>query len=157
MVEFHPTHEVREGVDVVWQIPANPKAILYFAHSANGSPFSYWPPHPNVPQCTGLPEHKVATKDALERGFAVIATKSVTYEWETWPTSTIDIQNCVKILKAWRGEHGLEDLPLSAWGTSCGGDYVSSLAIAVSSSLPLNKIFTKCTYQFEESQSGCMS
>lgn len=133
MVEFNPTHETREGIDVVWQIPANPKGILYLVHSACGTPFSYWPSHPNAPQCIGTPEHLVVTKQALERGFAVIATKSVTDEWETWPpASALDIQKFKKILKAWTAENGLQGLPLSAWGTSNGGDYVSCLPYEVS-------------------------
>ncbi|CAM6093331.1 unnamed protein product [Calypogeia fissa] len=154
MVELKPTHEVREGVDVVWQIPPNPKGVLFISHSANGTPFSYWPSHDNVPQCTGTPEHKVLIKDALEQGYAVIVGKSVDSTWARWPVPNVDTQKTVKILQEWTSEHGLESLPLSGLGSSAGGDYISALPHVIKMQAIVVMISHGCEEAFEAAVAG---
>ncbi|CAM6087893.1 unnamed protein product [Calypogeia fissa] len=154
MVELKPTHEVREGVDVVWQIPPNPRGVFFIAHSANGTPFSYWPSHDNVPQCTGTPEHKVLIKDALEQGYAVIVGKSVDLTWARWPVPNVDTQKTVKILKEWTNEHGLEALPLSGLGSSAGGDYISALPHVIKMQAIVVMISHGCEEAFEVAVAG---
>ncbi|KAJ7538868.1 hypothetical protein O6H91_11G066500 [Diphasiastrum complanatum] len=128
-VGMAPTLEVMEGVDVVWQIPPIPKEVLFIAHSLNGLPTEYFDWSPSCRLCTGLPEHRTIVLEALARGYAVIAIKSLGSGWMQFPLETnVDLNNVKLILASWRQRHGLESLPLSAFGSSMGGFFVTILA-----------------------------
>lgn len=98
-VELQPTSETRHGVQVYWQIPEHPKAILFIAHGARGRPSSYW----DVDGHDGVEHHKALTQYALAQGYAVISIDSVERRWNSTPESP-DVANVDKILNEWRGE-----------------------------------------------------
>ncbi|CAM6099130.1 unnamed protein product [Calypogeia fissa] len=133
-----PFYEVRYGQDVVWQIPSNPKAVLFMAHGMDKDPLGYFDPGPNCRQCYGLPENRGAVLAALERNYAVILVKSVDRYWLPWgvevwpPPPSEDRFNVISIIKEWTKEHFLDHLPLAAFGYSSGGNFSTLLSFDLS-------------------------
>lgn len=129
-----PTHEVRYGQDVVWQIPPNPKAVLFMAHGKDKGPLDYFDPAPHCRRCLGLPENRAVVLDALKSQYAIIAIKSVTEYWLPWgvevwpPPSSEDRTIVTSVVKEWTKEHSLDHLPLAAFGYSSGGNFSTLLA-----------------------------
>lgn len=131
-----PTYEERYGVNFVWQIPPNAKAILFFAHGGHEDALRYFDPGPKCQHCYGLPEDRTAVLEALRRGYAVIVVKSLSVGWDTEE----DLRIVTKIIKEWTNEHSLEGLPLAAWGFSAG----TYLASALPFSLPMRAVVLMC-------------
>lgn len=126
-----PIFEIIYGQDAVWQIPPDPKAVLFLAHGKGEDPFGYFDPGPNCRQCYGLPEQRAAVLAALKRSYAIISVKSVGIAWDIvddWPPSpTVDRTIVVSIIKEWTAEHSLDHLPLAVFGFSNGGNFSSQL------------------------------
>ncbi|KAJ7527570.1 hypothetical protein O6H91_16G061200 [Diphasiastrum complanatum] len=148
-----PTHEKREGVDVLWQVPDQPRAVLFIAHAGGGNPGTYWDHHPpNLNSYIGVQEHAKIVRYALSRSCAVIAVKSVKDYWQDWPPeASQDAINVKLILTTWLSEHGLQDLPLTALGAASGGNFVSVLALTVRFSAIVIMISHGVTRSFERS------
>lgn len=123
-VQLNPTVELRNGTDVIWQIPDSPKAVLFLAHGCNGRAVHFWDRSPNCPNCIGLPEERLLVLHALSRGFAVFTISSAGRCW------TLGEERLVvrEIIRWWVERHKLEKLPLVALGASSGGYFVSALA-----------------------------
>ncbi|KAJ7549463.1 hypothetical protein O6H91_07G090700 [Diphasiastrum complanatum] len=153
LIQLLPTHEEREGVDVLWQIPDEPRAVLFIAHAGNGNPGTYWDHHPHyLHSYIGLQEHKLIVRYALSRSYAVIAVKSVKDYWQDWPPeASQDAINVKLILNAWLSEHGLQDLPLTGLGAASGGNFLSVLALTVKFSAIVVMISHGVTRSFEKS------
>ncbi|XP_002963923.2 uncharacterized protein LOC9654235 [Selaginella moellendorffii] len=122
----------QQHLDVISQIPPNPRAVLFIAHEGNGSPLTYWEPQPQQPNCTGVPDHVAIVKHALSRGYAVIAIKSVKSFWQDWPPqASQDAHNVVSVLVSWTAQHGLERAPIVGLGSGSGGNFLSMLALTI--------------------------
>ncbi|KAL8058571.1 hypothetical protein ABFX02_03G027100 [Erythranthe guttata] len=59
LVQLNPTVELRNGTDLIWQIPDLPKAVLFLAHGCNGRALNFWDKSRNCPNCVGLPEERL--------------------------------------------------------------------------------------------------
>ena len=87
------TWEVLEGVEVVWEAPANrkqPLGLLVLFHRGGRSALSWWDASATCEKCTGMPEEKAIVAAALARGFAAVAVgchdgKSSRWEPEDGP------------------------------------------------------------------------
>lgn len=129
-VGLEPHYEVRQGVEVIWQIPPNASRVLFIAHGVGYFPHDFWDPSPSCPHCTGLPEERAIALAALNRGYAVISVMSLGVQWMGWPLDTnLDFRNVLQILSAWKQEVGLGVLPLTGLGISDGGTFISILAL----------------------------
>ncbi|KAL3604195.1 hypothetical protein D5086_005054 [Populus alba] len=123
-VQFNPTIELRNGTDVIWQIPSLPKAVLFVAHGCDGRAANFWDRSSSCPNCIGLPEERLLVLHALARKFAVITISSAGRCW-TFGEERLIVKN---IIQWWAQTHNLESLPLVALGASSGGYFVSALA-----------------------------
>lgn len=123
-VQFNPTIELRNGTDVIWQIPSLPKAVLFVAHGCDGRAANFWDRSSSCPNCIGLPEERLLVLHALACKFAVITISSARRCW-TFGEERLIVKN---IIQWWAQTHNLESLPLVALGASSGGYFVSALA-----------------------------
>ncbi|CAM6089863.1 unnamed protein product [Calypogeia fissa] len=117
-----PTYEMLYGHDVVWQIPPEPKAVLFLAHGGGAESLQFFYPGPNCEQCYGMPECRTAVLESLQRQYAVI---SVTGHYVDW-------QVLSAIVKEWMAHYSLDSLPLVAWGYSAGTATVTALTRGLS-------------------------
>ena len=116
------------GAEAMWQIPRNAKQILFVAHGCQHSATDFWAPTAQCPQCLGLPEEVRITKQALEEGFAVIAISSNDRDFSRCWNFDVDGPRVKVAIERFRAAHGLQDLPLVAFGASSGGAFVLQLA-----------------------------
>lgn len=124
VVQMRPTTELRNGTDVIWQIPDSPKAVLFLAHGCDGKAVNFWDKSPECPNCVGLPEERLIALHALARRFAVVSVSSKGRCWSFGDEVAI-----VKdVVNWWVEKQRLEKLPLVALGASSGGYFVSVLA-----------------------------
>lgn len=124
LVQFNPTVRLRNGTNLIWQIPNLPKGVLFIAHGCNGQAANFWDKSSTCPDCVGLPEERLITLHALARKFAVLTVSSVGVCW-SFVKERLIVEG---IIKWWVEEHKLEKLPLVALGASSGGYFVSALA-----------------------------
>lgn len=129
-----PFYEIRYGQDVIWQIPPNPKAVVFLAHGMSQHPFTFFDSAPTCRQCQGLPEHRKATLTALARGYAVLMVKSVGAYWLPWSAEwpvveSLDRTIVINVIREWTKEKSLEHLPLAAFGFSSGGNFTTLLTL----------------------------
>ncbi|CAM6100108.1 unnamed protein product [Calypogeia fissa] len=117
-----PTHEMRYGHDVVWQIPPEPKAVLLLAHGRDMESLQFFDPGPNCEQCYGMPECRTVVLESLQRQYAVIAVTGYYEDWQVLST----------IVKEWMTHYSLDSLPLVAWGHSAGTWTVTALTRGLS-------------------------
>ena len=59
-----------------WEVPQDPKAVLLMLHGCGESAYDLWPRSDACPECRGMPEELAMTKQALARGYAVLAVNS---------------------------------------------------------------------------------
>eukprot|EP00887_Chlorella_sp_A99_P004278 scaffold15.g4278.t1 len=118
-----PTREVMYGHDVFYQMPTDPIGTVAFFHGCGGD---FWPPSSKCPAstCRGLPEEIAHTKQALARGYAVIAISSadrtpgsMCFSWSA------DADDVASILHQFTSDMGLASLPLYVVGVSSGGAF----------------------------------
>ncbi|XAR48373.1 hypothetical protein NMG60_11031186 [Bertholletia excelsa] len=124
LVHLDPTVEVRNGTDVIWQIPDSPKALLFIAHGCNGRALNFWDKSPKCPECIGLPEERLIVLHALARKFAVLAISSFGDCW-TFGKERMVIKG---IIEWWVEKFNFGKLPIVALGASSGGYFASVLA-----------------------------
>ncbi|KAH6785433.1 secretion-regulating guanine nucleotide exchange factor [Perilla frutescens var. hirtella] len=124
LVRLDPSVELRNGTDLIWQIPDSPKAVLFLAHGCSGRAANFWDKSPKCPNCVGLPEERLIVLHALARKFAVLAISSKGVCWslgeERWVVKSM--------IQWWISEKKLDKLPIFAMGASSGGYFVSALA-----------------------------
>lgn len=129
------TFQTFEGVQMAFEVPTNPKAVLLLFHGCQHSCTDWWPKSGGCPTCTGLPEEVRITEAAVGEGFAVVALSSQdrTHNrcWDTgWPPQhTADIPKVTWAFQALVKQQGWSELPLYALGASSGGALVLLLAL----------------------------
>lgn len=123
----NPTVEHIKEAQVIWQIPSDPKAVLYIAHGCGGSALNFWDTCPGCPNCVGLPEEKQIVLDALAQNFAVLVITSSDVCWSYGK----DGLRVKEILRWWLEKHDLVKSPLVGFGASSGGYFLSILATEV--------------------------
>ncbi|XP_047948631.1 uncharacterized protein LOC125194448 [Salvia hispanica] len=124
LVRLDPTVELRNGTDLIWQIPDSSQAVLFLAHGCSGRAANFWDRSPKCPDCVGLPEERLIVLHALARKFAVFAISSKGVCW-----SLGEERGVVKsMIQWWISEKKMDKLPIYAMGASSGGYFVSALA-----------------------------
>ncbi|KAJ7541592.1 hypothetical protein O6H91_10G066500 [Diphasiastrum complanatum] len=112
-------------IQVLFQIPADSKAVLFIAPGCSGRASYFWDNLPHCADCKGLPEERALLLSALARHYAVIAISS---EGQC-SSPKLYSERVNFILADWIPSRGLEGLPVAALGVSSGGYFVSSLAL----------------------------
>ncbi|KAJ8763086.1 hypothetical protein K2173_023291 [Erythroxylum novogranatense] len=126
-VQLHPSIEMRNGTDVIWQIPDSPKAVLFMAHGCYGRAINFWDRSPSCPNCIGLPEERLLVLHALAHKYAVLTISSAGRCW----TLGDELVIVKSIIRWWIERNKVEKLPLVALGASSGGHFVSVLATSL--------------------------
>ncbi|XP_056685566.1 uncharacterized protein [Spinacia oleracea] len=123
----NPTVEYIEEAQVIWQIPSDPKAVLFIAHGCGGSALNFWDSCLGCPNCVGLPEEKRIVLDALAQNLAVLVVTSTDVCW----SYRKDGSRVKKTIQWWLEKHDLVKSPLVGLGASSGGYFLSVLATEV--------------------------
>ncbi|XP_078431746.1 secretion-regulating guanine nucleotide exchange factor isoform X2 [Wolffia australiana] len=123
-VQFHPTVEIINKTEIIWQIPDSARAVLFLAHGCNGRAANFWDRSPSCQNCVGLPEERLIALQALHQKYAILTISSSGRCW-SFGKEERRVQN---IIQWWVAENKLQELPLLALGASSGGYFVSSLA-----------------------------
>lgn len=125
-VDLIPQRRNLRGHDSYYQIPDNPVGLVFLAHGCAHSASDFWPTSEACPECRGLPMEVAHTKQALARGYAVLAVNSADRDIKcfVWWNDNIDV---AAILNEFRARHGLAGKPLYAVGVSSGGAFVLKL------------------------------
>ncbi|KAH8070425.1 hypothetical protein JL721_5196 [Aureococcus anophagefferens] len=122
------TWEVLEGVEVVWEAPANrkqPLGLLVLFHRGGRSALSWWDASATCERCTGMPEEKAIVAAALAKGFAAVAVgchdgKSSRWEPEDGPFVAHGLV-ALTGARRWKG------VPLFALGVGCGAGFAATI------------------------------
>jgi hypothetical protein len=122
------TWEVLEGVEVVWEAPANrkqPLGLLVLFHRGGRSALSWWEASATCEKCTGMPEEKAIVAAALAKGFAAVAVgchdgKSSRWEPEDGPFVAHGLV-ALTGARRWKG------VPLFALGVGCGAGFAATI------------------------------
>ncbi|BAF08279.1 uncharacterized protein [Oryza sativa Japonica Group] len=129
--------ERRSGNEVLWQLPpptTPPRAAVFVAPGCTIRATDFFDASPGCPRCAGLPEERRFTREALRRGYAVLAVSS---RAECWSLDTGDggeLAAVESIIEWWvkeRHPNQLAGLPLVGIGASSGGYFLSALAARV--------------------------
>lgn len=129
------TYETVEGVEMVYEMPPRPKAVLLLFHGCQHSCTDWWPASEACTACKGLPEEMRITEAALAEGHAVVALSSQDRTgnrcWDTgWPPeNSADIPKVTWAVQALVKQQGWSTLPMFALGGSSGGALVMLLAL----------------------------
>lgn len=122
-----PKRRVIRDLETLWEVPEQPKGVLFVAHGCSHSGSDWWPPSQRCRHCLGLPEEMVVRRAAVERGYAVIAVSSFDRDTKCWHNTAAsrseDLQRVPDILRAVVEEEGLSGLPLLSFGASSGGSF----------------------------------
>ncbi|KAL4457968.1 hypothetical protein ABPG75_012833 [Micractinium tetrahymenae] len=120
------------NLETLWEVPEQPRGVLFVAHGCSHSGSDWWPPSPRCRHCLGLPEEMAVRRAALRRGYAVIAVSSFDRDTKCWhntaPSRSEDLQRLPGVLAEVAAEDGLEGIPLYVFGVSSGGGIVLRLA-----------------------------
>ncbi|KAL4426995.1 hypothetical protein ABPG77_009556 [Micractinium sp. CCAP 211/92] len=122
-----PKRRVIKDLETLWEVPHQPRGVLFVAHGCSHSGSDWWPPSQRCQHCLGLPEEMIVRRAAVERGYAVIAVSSFDRETKCWHNTAAsrseDLQRVPDILRAVMKEEGLSELPLLSFGASSGGSF----------------------------------
>lgn len=118
---FHPRREVWNGTEIVYQVPPDPRAVMFLAHGCDCKATFFWDKHPDCEPCSGAPEERTFVIAALRASYAVIAISSREDCWQREDSPQVK-----RVLESWMNRFGLVDLPLLGLGASSGGYFVSS-------------------------------
>ncbi|EFN55356.1 hypothetical protein CHLNCDRAFT_134385 [Chlorella variabilis] len=124
--DLKPYQDFKHKHEFFYQVPENPRAVVFLAHGCVHSAHNYWPQSEECPECRGLPEELSHTLQALKLGYAVIAISSLDREtgcWSFWD----DCFDVIDIIQEWREDWGLDHLPIYGCGISSGGSFVLKL------------------------------
>lgn len=119
-----PSNRSTRGRRWYYEIPRDPVGTLVMLHRCGRNAEDSWPPSRVCPQCIGMPEAVSISKQALARGYALLAINSANREvgsgarcW-SWGTDATDVRD---ITRAFVKDQGLDSLPLYFTGCSSGG------------------------------------
>ncbi|EES06546.1 uncharacterized protein LOC8073807 [Sorghum bicolor] len=138
----------RNGNEVLWQLPrpSSPlRAALFAAPGCTIRATDFFDASPGCPRCTGLPEERRFTREALSRGYAVLAVSSRAKCWSLDDDDAAagggggdgedgsELAAVQSIIEWWTTEKypQLAGLPLVGIGASSGGYFLSALAARV--------------------------
>ncbi|KAJ7542653.1 hypothetical protein O6H91_09G005400 [Diphasiastrum complanatum] len=124
-IRLLPTLEYLNGTQIVWQMPAATKAVLFIAHGCYCRATFFWDRHPDCEECIGLPEERVLILDALAKHYAVLAISSKGHCW----SEVGDAAKVRSTLEYFIRQRSLQGLPVVALGASSGGYFISTFAL----------------------------
>uniref|UniRef100_A0A0D9VE24 Alpha/beta hydrolase fold-3 domain-containing protein n=1 Tax=Leersia perrieri TaxID=77586 RepID=A0A0D9VE24_9ORYZ len=135
-VRLDATIERRSGNEVLWQLPPTtpPRAAVFVAPGCTIRATDFFDASPRCPRCTGLPEERRFTAEALRRGYAVLAVSSRAECWSLDAAGDgTELAAVESIVNWWVNEKHphLAGLPLVGIGASSGGYFLSALAARV--------------------------
>ncbi|XP_047073361.1 uncharacterized protein LOC124682789 [Lolium rigidum] len=136
-IRLDPRVERKNGNELLWQLPPGPpRAAVFVAPGCTIRATDFFDASPGCPRCAGLPEERRFTREALRRGYAVLAVSSRAECWSLDAAASGDgseLAAVESIIKWWVNEQypDLHGLPLVAIGASSGGYFVSALAARV--------------------------
>ncbi|GAQ80011.1 hypothetical protein KFL_000440130 [Klebsormidium nitens] len=118
------------GADVVWQVPVNPRAVLFLACGCSHTALDFWEPSEGCPTCRGFPEDYTLKQAAIERGYAVVGVSSQETCWDSNfpPQDSLDAPLVKKAIDDVIKREALQELPRFALGASSGGYFITTLA-----------------------------
>lgn len=124
------------GSRAIWQIPSSPRAVLLVFHGLNHGPEVFWEASAGCPACAqaGLPEEHLITRTALARRYAVLTMAALmAVGWDKRPdlAGNVDFRQLAAYLPAWTARHGLDGLPVAAFGVSRGGEFASLVPLGL--------------------------
>ncbi|CAM0946033.1 unnamed protein product [Alopecurus aequalis] len=136
VIRLNPRVERRSGNEVLWQLPPGPpSAAVFIAPGCTIRATDFFDASPGCPHCAGLPEERRFTREALRRGYAVLAVSSRAECWSLDAASGegSELAAVESIINWWVNEQHPElgGLPLVGIGASSGGYFVSALAARV--------------------------
>ena len=118
-----------QGNTHYYQIPSNAKGLVIFFPGCARSARGFWPKSPSHPECAGMPEDVSHTKQALAKGYGVLAlvaqTQSGQYK-DCWRIG-VDIKWVPSVITSFLQQHGLKGKPVYIVGASSGGGFVQYL------------------------------
>ncbi|KAF0933962.1 hypothetical protein E2562_021025 [Oryza meyeriana var. granulata] len=126
--------EQRSSNEVLWQLPPTPpRAAVFVAPGCTIRATDFFDASSGCPRCTGLPEERRFTREALRRGYAVLAVSSRAECWSLDTRDGSELAAVESIIEWWvREKHPqLAGLPLVGIGASSGGYFLSALATRV--------------------------
>ncbi|KAF8670514.1 hypothetical protein HU200_050534 [Digitaria exilis] len=131
----------RSGNEVLWQLPPPSiplRAALFAAPGCTIRATDFFDASPTpggCPLCAGLPEERRFTREALSRGYAVLAVSSRAECWSLAGSGEdgSELTAVESIIKWWTTEKfpHLAGLPLVGIGASSGGYFLSALSARV--------------------------
>jgi hypothetical protein len=134
-------HVFENGIEVVYQIPAETKllrGVVFLAHGCSHSATDWWPKGPSCDKCIGLPVEMTIVNEAISRSFAAIAVSSYNRHHKCWGEE--DVLRVGHVLQYFYKEilhdSAPSKTPLYLFGASSGGHFVGLLAQQASYSLP---------------------
>ncbi|XP_048562109.1 uncharacterized protein LOC125542929 [Triticum urartu] len=137
-VRLDPRVARRSGNEVLWQLPPGPpRAAVFVAPGCTIRATDFFDASPGCPRCAGLPEERRFTREALRRGYAVLAVSSRAECWSLDAASASgdgsELAAVGSVIEWWVKEQHPElgGLPLVGIGASSGGYFVSALAARV--------------------------
>lgn len=135
-IRLDPRVERRSGNEVLWQLPpGRPRAAMFVAPGCTIRATDFFDASPGCPRCAGLPEERRFTREALRRGYAVLAVSSRAECWslDAAASGGSELAAVASIIDWWVKERHPElvGLPLVGIGASSGGYFVSALAARV--------------------------
>ncbi|KAL4438660.1 hypothetical protein ABPG77_006264 [Micractinium sp. CCAP 211/92] len=122
-----PTRLVTFGSTHYYQMAENPIGTVAFFHGCARSARNFFPYDPlNCPECLGFPEHLSHTKQALARGYNVLALEPHDSKGLCWSSSDKGIYindqpQAISTLRYFIVSNNLTNLPIYLWGASSGG------------------------------------
>ncbi|KAF7028268.1 hypothetical protein CFC21_040219 [Triticum aestivum] len=135
-IRLDPRVARRSGNEVLWQLPPGPpRAAVFVSPGCTIRATDFFDASPGCPRCAGLPEERRFTREALRRGYAVLAVSSRAECWSLDAASGdgSELAAVGSIIEWWVKEQHPElgRLPLVGIGASSGGYFVSALAARV--------------------------
>jgi hypothetical protein len=128
-----PSNFIQLGRAVYYEVPVRPVATLAFFHGCAHDASDFWP-RAACSDCDGLPEEVAHTKQALARGYAVIAIDasdpSRCFGIHADQAATVTILNSF-LKRPYQGNQTLEALPLYLAGVSSGAAFALKLPMAL--------------------------
>lgn len=132
--------EVYEGLEVVWESPQNPIAMLVLFHRAGRSARSWWDKSKLCESCMGMPEEKAIAGSSVARGFATAAVSCRDSRTKRWDQR--DGQLVAHALVALTSARNWRSLPFFSLGVGCGAGFAATvLPSALPPSMPVRGVY----------------
>ena len=113
-----------DPIELLWQKPRDPTALLLLAHGCHHAATDFFPKSETCPTCAGLPEESRVVAKALARGYVVAAVSSRGACWDV----NVDAPRVIRaVSRVSRLVPELAGKPTFAFGASSGGAFVGAL------------------------------